>query len=378
MTDLGLYIHIPFCRSRCAYCGFYSIGMMPEDRFVDALIKEMEMRAPSYRDRICDTLYLGGGTPSSLSEEQLRRIMEGVRKNFHMADDTEITMEMNPCDMTESYLKNAKALGINRVSVGVQSHDDRLLKAIGRIHRAKEAEDAVKRAYRIGLKNISIDLMYELPDQSVEDFRKSLLWAVHLPINHISVYSLILEEGTRFKQLADRGILSRPTEEESWAMYQDMCRILPQYGLERYEISSFARKGYRSRHNGKYWALDDYLGMGPAAASRIGHKRFEVTTGVRMYEKELLSGNLPPEEVEELSMKDEMEEYCFLHLRRKEGIPLEDFRKRYGKDITFWFEKPVTMLKEKKLLKEEKGRLFLTYHGAALGNFVFEQFLFDD
>ena len=118
--------------------------------------------------------------------------------------------------------------------------------------------------------------------------------------------------------------------------------------------------------------------MGPAAASRIGHKRFEVTPGVRMYEKELLSGNLPPEEVEELSMKDEMEEYCFLHLRRKEGIPLEDFRKRYGKDITFWFEKPVTMLKEKKLLKEEKGRLFLTYHGAALGNFVFEQFLFDD
>ncbi len=378
MTDLGLYIHIPFCRSRCAYCGFYSVGIKPDDRFIRALEKEMEMRSPDFKDRLCDTIYLGGGTPSSLTENQLATVMENIRKYFHISPNAEITMEMNPCDMTDSYLKNARALGINRISIGVQSHDDRLLQAIGRLHNASEAEKAVKRAYALGFHNMSIDLMYELPGQGVEDFRKSLLWAVHLPITHVSVYSLILEEGTRFSQLAERGLLQRPTEEVSWAMYQDMCRILPHYGFERYEISSFARKGYRSRHNRKYWQLSDYLGLGPAASSRIGRTRFTISPGVRLYEKELLTGGKPPAEVENLSEKDEMEEYCFLHLRMKEGIPLEDFEKRYGHPLAYWYEKQVDMLKRQKLLKEEKGHLFLTYHGAALGNYVFEQFLRDE
>lgn len=377
MKNLGLYLHIPFCRSRCDYCGFYSIGRKPTDRFVEALLKEMEIRSPSFRDSVCDTVYLGGGTPSSLSEDQLGKIFDGLHRYFHISGDAEITMEMNPCDMSDSYLVNAKSLGINRISVGVQSHEDRLLSAIGRLHTSSEAESAVKRAYRGGFHNISIDLMYELPGQSAADFRKSLLRAVHLPISHVSVYSLILEEGTKFAQMAEKGKLLRPTEEESWAMYQDMCRILPHYGFERYEISSFTRNGCRSRHNQKYWTLADYLGLGPAASSRIGHKRFTVNPGVRLYEKELLLGNLPGEEVENLSPKDEMEEYCFLALRRKEGIDLADFRTRYGADISRWYEKPLAMLKERGLLKEEKNHLFLTYHGAALGNFVFEQFLLD-
>lgn len=378
MTDLGLYIHIPFCRSRCAYCGFYSIGTKPDDRFLKALEREMEMKSPDFKDRIVDTIYLGGGTPSSLTEGQLTELMEKVRQYFRISENPEITMEMNPCDMTDSYLRHTLSLGINRISVGVQSHDDRLLRKIGRLHRASEAEKAVKRAYALGFHNISIDLMYELPGQSVENFRESLLWAVHLPITHVSVYSLILEEGTRFAQLAERGKLLRPTEEESWAMYQGMCRILPHYGFERYEISSFARKGFRSRHNRKYWELSDYLGLGPAASSRIGRKRFTVHPGVRLYEKELLSGERPLEDVEPLSEKDEMEEYCFLHLRMKEGIPLEDFQSRYGHPLAFWYEKQVDLLKKQKLLKEEKGHLFLTYHGAALGNYVFEQFLRDE
>lgn len=378
MTDLGLYIHIPFCRSRCSYCGFYSVGRKPDDRFVSALLEEMKSRAPSFQNRLCDTLYLGGGTPSFLSIRQLSAIMKGIRSCFHFSENPEITMEMNPCDMTDSYLSAARELGINRISIGVQSHDDRLLKAIGRLHTASEAEKAIRRAYAAGFHNMSIDLMYELPRQTVEDFRKSLLWAVHLPVNHVSVYSLILEEGTRFTQLAARGLLPRPTEEESWAMYQDMCRILPHYGLERYEISSFARKGFRSRHNRKYWELSDYLGMGPGASSRIGRTRFTVTPGVNLYEKEWLSGGRPPEETEHLSEKDEMEEYCFLHLRMKEGIPLEDFGNRYGQPLSYWYKKQVALLKKQKLLKEDKGHLFLTYHGAALGNYVFEQFLRDE
>ncbi len=378
MTDLGIYIHIPFCRSRCDYCGFYSVGRKPSDRFVQALTKEIEKKAPAFEDRLCDTIYFGGGTPSSLSAAQLSEIFGALRQYFHISKDAEITMEMNPCDMSEDYLSAAKALGVNRLSVGIQSHDDRLLRAIGRLHTAKEAKDAVKRAYRLGFHNISVDLMYELPGQSVSDFEKSIRWAMHLPVNHMSIYSLILEEGTRMAQLAEKGLLSRPTEEESWAMYQAMCRLLPHYGMERYEISSFARKGYRSRHNQKYWELSDYIGFGPAACSRIGRERRENLPGVGLYEKELLSGNLPNEEVERLTDKDEMEEYCFLHLRMKEGIPLADFRRHYGEDIEYWYGDAIKMLKARKLLMEKEGNLALTYKGAALGNFVFEQFLRDE
>ncbi len=378
MTDLGIYIHIPFCRSRCDYCGFYSVGRKPSDRFVLALQKEIEKKAPAFADRLCDTVYFGGGTPSSLSASQLGDIFATLRGNFHISQDAEITMEMNPCDMSEAYLSAAKALGVNRLSVGIQSHDDRLLRAIGRLHTAAEARAAVKRAYRLGFHNISVDLMYELPGQSVEDFEKSIRWAMHLPITHMSIYSLILEEGTRMAQLAEQGRLPRPTEEESWAMYQAMCRLLPHYGMERYEISSFARKGYRSRHNQKYWDLADYIGFGPAACSRIGHERRENLPGVGLYEKELLLGNLPHEEVEKLTEKEEMEEYCFLHLRKKEGIPLEDFRRRYGKELSYWYSDALKMLKARKLISETDGHIALTYKGAALGNFVFAQFLRED
>ncbi len=378
MTDLGIYIHIPFCRSRCDYCGFYSIGRKPSDRFVQAMAKEIEIKAPAFADRIVGTVYLGGGTPSSLSEAQLTEIFFALHKNFSISQNAEITMEMNPCDMSDSYLACARALGVNRLSVGVQSHDDRLLRAIGRLHTAKEAERAVTRAYRLGFHNISVDLMYELPGQSVSDFEKSIRWALHLPVNHMSIYSLILEEGTRMAQLAEKGRLPRPTEEESWAMYQAMCRLLPHYGMERYEISSFARKGYRSRHNQKYWELSDYLGLGPAACSRIGRERRENLPGVRLYEKELLLGNLPHEEIEKLSEAEEMEEYCFLHLRMKEGIPLADFQNRYGKDIRHWYGKVIDNLLAKKLLREKDGHLFLTYRGAALGNYVFGEFLRDE
>ena len=194
---LGLYLHIPFCRSRCAYCDFYSISRTPDTRFSEALIREIEMKSAGFKDRVCDTIYFGGGTPSTLTGMQLSEIMEALYKNFHISDQAEITMEMNPCDMTEEYLANARRLGINRLSVGVQSHNDYLLKAIDRRHDSKAAEEAVKRAYRLGFHNISIDLMYELPGQTPLDFEKSLKWAVHLPINHLSVYSLIIENGTK-------------------------------------------------------------------------------------------------------------------------------------------------------------------------------------
>ena len=378
MTDtLGLYLHIPYCRSRCAYCGFYSNAQIPPDAFVEALLAEMRQKSPRFRQTV-DTVYLGGGTPSVLTADQLGRLFTGVRAFFRVADDAEITMEMNPCDMTEAYLAAARSFGVNRLSVGVQSRDDRLLRAIGRRHTASEAERAVKRAYRMGFHNISVDLMYELPGQSPRDFERTLLWAVHLPVQHLSVYSLILEEGTLLAQRAEQGRLPRPTEEESWAMYQAMCRIPPHYGFTRYEISSFARPGFASRHNTKYWRLDEYLGLGPAACSRIGRERWQVLPGTRRYIRELLAGREAPMERTVLSEAEEMEEYCFLHLRQRGGIPREDFVRRYGAPVERWYEEALNTLKKENLLAEADGHIFLTYRGAALGNTVFEAFLRSD
>ena len=372
---LGLYIHIPFCRSKCGYCDFYSLAGKTDERYVQALCEEIRLRSPQFRNRICDSVYFGGGTPSMLSPESLWVIMDTLHQCFSIDRQAEITMEMNPCDMTADYLSAVKGMGINRVSAGVQTNNDTLLSFLGRRHTASEAAAASRRAYRAGIHNISLDLMYELPGQTVKDFEKSLLWAVHLPVNHMSVYSLIIEEGTRFGQLMKKGLLQRPDELESWQMYQAMCRILPHYGLERYEISSFARKGYRSRHNMKYWRLDDYLGLGPAACSRIGHMRFEDVPGIRQYIRALLSGQLPPEEKTELSVYEEIEEYCFMHLRMREGFSRKAFEERYGNPLETYYKDTVEVLKRQKLLREDEGMIHMTPHGAAIGNYVFEQFL---
>lgn len=375
MTDtLGLYVHIPFCRSRCLYCGFYSNAGRVPDSYIEALLREIE-QSRAYAHMDVDTVYLGGGTPSVLSNVQLARLMEGVRAVFSVTEDAEITMEMNPCDMTEDYLRHAGTLGINRLSVGVEAMDDGLLRTIGRRHTALEAEQAVRRAFRAGFQNISIDLMCELPGQSVKAFECALYKAVHWPITHLSVYSLILEEGTRFFQLAAAGKLPRPTEEESWAMYQAMCRILPHYGFRRYEISSFARKGYESRHNQKYWYLSPYIGFGPSACSRVGRRRWQVLPGTRRYIKTLLSGGATPMEETCLTEAEDMEEYCFLHLRMRSGIARTDFEARYGAPIERWYGAELERLRKEGLLVEKNGHIGMTARGAALGNIVFEAFL---
>ncbi len=375
MTDWGIYIHIPYCQSRCRYCAFYSTTGVPESSYIDALLKEAVQKKKEIGDVRIDTVYLGGGTPSALPISFLARLLRGIFETFPIAPGAEITMEMNPSDMTEAYLSSVRSLGVNRLSVGVQSFDDRLLSAIGRRHTAKDAKAAVKRAFRTGFRNISIDLMYDLPGQSVKEFENSLLAAVHLPVTHMSIYSLILEEGTPFYRLAKAGKLPRPTESESWAMYGAMCRILPHYGFARYEISSFSKKGCESRHNEKYWHLDNYLGLGPAAAGRVGHVRTKNTPDICAYMKAVLSGNPPPMETEALTKEEEIEEYCFLHLRMKEGIEKRNYAARYGEPIEMRYAAVIEKLCREGLLAETEERIFMTKRGAALGNLVFEEFL---
>ncbi len=375
MTDIGLYLHIPFCVSRCRYCGFYSTTGAPTEAYMEALLQEAAMQKEEIGKRSADTVYFGGGTPSGLPVSFLTRLLEGLNEIFPFAAGAEITMEMNPSDMRADYLSAVRALGVNRLSVGVQSFDDRLLAAIGRRHTAAEAKAAVRRAHRAGFRNISIDLMYELPDQSVRDFERSLLRAAHLPITHISVYSLILEEGTPFARLAEKGKLPRPTEEESFAMYRAMERILPHYGFVRYEIASFARADAFSRHNRKYWKLDEYLGLGPAASSRIGRTRMTNRPDLAAYLSALKNGVLPPVDIEPLTQEEETEEYCFLHLRMREGIDKNEYTARYGEPIEARYGAVIRDLKGKGLLKETEERIILTKCGVALGNTVFEEFL---
>ena len=375
MTDWGLYIHIPYCPSRCRYCAFYSTTGAPEEMYIDALLAEAEQKKKEIGNGKADTVYLGGGTPSRLPVSFLARLLRGIFEIFPISPSAEITMEMNPSDMTEEYLAAARALGVNRLSVGVQSFDDRLLSVIGRRHTAREAKAAIKRAFHAGFKNISIDLMYDLPGQSAKDFEKSLFAAVHLPVTHMSIYSLILEEGTPFYRLAEAGKLLRPTENESWVMYGAMCRILPHYGFARYEISSFAKKGCESRHNEKYWHLDNYLALGPAAAGRAGHVRTKNTPDIRAYMKAVLSGNPPPVEIESLTKEEEIEEYCFLHLRMKEGIGKREYAARYGEPMEARYAAVIEKLCREGLLAETEDRIFMTKRGAALGNIVFEAFL---
>ncbi len=375
MTDIGLYLHIPFCVSRCRYCGFYSTTGAPTEAYIDALLQEAAMRKEEIGKRSADTVYLGGGTPSGIPVSFLARLLEGLNEIFPFATGAEITMEMNPSDMSADYLSAVRALGVNRLSVGVQSFDDRLLAAIGRRHTAAEAKAAVRRAHRAGFRNISIDLMYELPGQSVRDFERSLLRAAHLPITHISVYSLILEEGTPFARLAEKGKLPRPTEEESFAMYRAMERILPHYGFRRYEIASFARDGAVSKHNRKYWKLDEYLGLGPAASSRIGRARMTNRPDLAAYLSALKSGVLPPVDIEPLTREEEMEEYCFLGLRMREGIDKNEYTARYGESIEARYGAVIRDLTKKGLLQETVEKISLTKRGVALGNTVFEEFL---
>lgn len=338
-------------------------------------VREMEQYCGQKGSPAVDTVYIGGGTPSTMGAGDAAFLMDRIRQIFSVSSGAEITMEMNPCDMTPEFLEKTRRLGINRISIGIQAFQDDLLKKIGRRHTAAEGMQAVKRAWKAGYRNISIDLMYDLPGQSPEDFRRSLEKAVHLPITHLSVYSLIIEEGTPFDRWNRMGKLLRPAEEDSWRMYQMMCRILPHYGFGRYEISSFARPGFQSVHNKKYWTGRPWLGIGPSAVSFMKGERWKNISSLKRYEECLTEGKQPDREREILTAAERMEEYCFLHLRMTEGIPRTAFESLFGHPPETWYRQQIQFLLQAGLLEEKENFLRMTPRGMALGNFVFEQFI---
>lgn len=375
--SVGVYIHIPFCESHCYYCAFYSVVERTDmyDIYLDSLLREIEMRANESGSATVDSIYFGGGTPSLFGADRIYAVIEACRKVWPLDTDSELTMEANPSSLAVRDYELYRDIGINRISLGVQSFSDFLLRKIGRIHTAHQAIQAVRRAYQAGLTNISVDLMYGLPNQSTNDFRNSLLQVVHLPVSHVSVYGLTVEDGTYFGVQKQKNRLALPSENEEWEMYQDMCRILPHYGFERYEIANFARHGKRARHNQKYWHYRPYLGFGAAATSYIGNTRRTNVADWKQYVAEI-DGDGRWYEEEILTKLQQVEEYVFMHLRTRTGINTEHFKERFGHSFNDYYSDSFVQSICRSGLLSCKGRLIhLTDRGMALANSVMAEFI---
>ncbi|MBR2310612.1 MAG: radical SAM family heme chaperone HemW [Oscillospiraceae bacterium] len=329
-TPLGLYIHVPFCRSKCQYCDFYSLATKDDkvlDGYLDAIcdhIKEAGELAPNHR---VDTVYFGGGTPTFFGADGMAVILTTIRRNFDVATDAEITFEANPDSVSDRLLHRLRAEGFNRVSLGIQSDDEEMLKRLGRPHTYAQAVTAYHRIRKAGFRNVSIDLMYGLPGQDVYDWQQTLDNVLRLMPEHVSCYALKVEEGTPFAQMADA--LNLPDDETVADMYLAAVETLRGRGYKQYEISNFCRKGQISKHNMKYWTGGEYLGFGPAASSDFSGKRFTLKRDLQAYITGIRDGGNIMEEMEEIPMRERAGEYLMLRLRTSLGIDQEEYEKLF-------------------------------------------------
>ena len=379
-TSLGLYLHFPFCVKKCRYCDFLSFpGNMDAMRlYAAAMIREMDACADLARDRHVVSIFLGGGTPSVMPARLLREIMSALRREFRVDPDAEITMEMNPGTLNAAVLSFAGDC-VNRVSLGVQSFSDSELAMLGRIHTAAEAERGFAMLRDNGIRNISLDLMSGIPGHTAESLGRSLRTAVGLGPEHISVYSLIVEEGTPFWDLREKGQLPLPGEDEERAMYHMTKRILAESGYRRYEISNYARPGFSCRHNERYWRRGDYLGFGIGAASLFEEKRWSNTRDFHEY----LECSSDPariiRDLETLDARSEIEEFMFLGLREMEGVTEQDFRSSFGMAMRDIYGDTLDRLvSEGVMTSDGNGRWYLTERGIDVSNMVLAEFLLDD
>lgn len=358
-----IYIHVPFCERKCNYCAFNSKVSDTSERaaYVEALTKEISQRGD---DSKVETIYFGGGTPTTLSLSQLEKIIGEVRKVFNVDERAELTIEANPGTVDEDYLRGLKGLGFNRLSLGVQSFDNELLKTLGRIHDSRTAIETVELAKNF-FSNVSVDLMYGLPGQTLNHLRRDLEQIRQLEPQHVSIYGLEIEEGTKFFSM---GVT---IDEELCAdMYDFITETLPMLGFRRYEVSNFAKETFESRHNVGYWTGKSYRGFGAGAHSFDGKLRTSNVRDVATY----IKGNEPIVE-EVVTRRAAMEEFCFLGLRMIEGISAQTFKENFGATIFDVFGGVIDNNRRLGLLEVEGDKIFLTTRGLALGNEVFADFL---
>ena len=365
----GLYIHIPFCLAKCKYCNFNSGSFSKNEQalYLSALFREME----KYKNEEVDTVFIGGGTPTSLCDDHLLALLENINKNFVISKNAEFTVEANPKTLTENNLLLMKKYGVNRLSVGVQSFNDNELLSLGRIHTKKDAKDTIKMAQKCGFSKINIDLNSANPNQSKKSFINSLNEAISLGTTHISCYSLILEEGTPLFEENEKGQLLLLAEDEEREIYEAACKILEENGYMQYEISNFARKGFESRHNIKYWTCNEYIGLGLSAHSYIGGVRFSNTDDFLAY----TNGEFSTGASDVLSKNDKMSEFVFLGLRMTRGIEKAEFKKRFDVEIEKIFEKELLKYKNMGMIIENNGFLALSHSALSVSNAILCDFI---
>ena len=377
--DLGLYIHIPFCVKKCAYCDFLSWKGSGEEReaYVQALEKEISSYSEFAKDYRVSTVFFGGGTPSVLEGEQTERILKKIRDTFRVEKDAEITLEMNPGTAQKEKLLLYRELGINRLSIGLQSVKNENLKLLGRIHTYGDFLDSYRMAREAGFDNISADLISSLPGQTLEEWKEELEILQETPLEHISVYQLIIEKGTEFYEKYGEHEELLPDEETSREIYLWTGKYLKEHGFEQYEISNYARPSRKSRHNLRYWKRKDYLGLGLGAASMVHNIRMSNT---RDWEKYIEGSQNPKrlrEEVEFLEEPRQMEEFMFLGLRKTEGVSRKEFRRIFGRDLDMVYEKALQKHLENGMLEASKDRIRLSQAGILVSNQVLSDFIFD-
>ncbi len=372
--DIGLYFHIPFCNSRCTYCDFYSttMGEQMRSRYVAAAMAELEARREEYEQHGFATIYMGGGTPSCLDDEQIVGMLQSTKEMCTVLADAEITLEANPDDIALERVVRWRSAGVNRVSLGVQSLDDDVLKRLNRRHSAQQAIEAVQVLERGGIENVSVDLIYGLPGQTLEGFRCDLQQVLSLPVKHLSAYSLMLEGNTPLARSVSRGEVRVADEELSGAMFRLLTHEMRCAGFEHYEISNFALPGYRSRHNSSYWKGTPYVGVGPGAHSFDGaHRRFN-RPELQAY---LQNMGRPPCETEQLTANERSNEQVMVSLRTCEGIDLNDFSQRHGEAALRHVMNEAEPFLQQKLLKLSEGRLSLTYDGIFVSDMVMSELM---
>ncbi|MCG3161565.1 MAG: Oxygen-independent coproporphyrinogen-III oxidase-like protein YqeR [Acidobacteria bacterium] len=375
----GIYIHIPFCATRCHYCNFATGGYESElaRRYTAAARAEIERAEVSKKPemRRADTIYFGGGTPTTLTIEQISDLIETCRQTFDIAPDSEITAEANPGSVSQNYLEELRAAGVNRLSFGVQSFDDGELQMIGRTHSSEDAREAVRMARAAGFANVSIDLIAGLPEQKLETWRRNLEEAFALEPDHLSVYLLELYKDAPLLHRINRGELRAIDDELTVEMYFALVDEAERQGFEHYEISNWARPGFESRHNLKYWTGAPYWAFGVSAAGYDGQTRWSNTRNIHEYLAKIESGQSPVAETIELNEDDRQSENLFLRLRLKDGVDLGEHQRRFGVNTLERYRDEIERLREAGLIEFDENRLKISRAGTVLANEVFAAFI---
>ncbi len=375
-TNAGIYIHIPFCRQKCAYCDFYSLSRLDlTESYTKALCTQIKTETKGKNLRY-DSVFFGGGTPSALGAQNLCAIAKTLKEHFEITEDAEWSLEVNPKTVTKEDLITLRKAGFCRVSIGVQSFCDTELKALGRIHTASDAKETVRSAKEAGFSSVSVDLMYGIPHQTKASFLNSLQQAVDLEIDHLSAYGLKIEDGTPFAQCKQEA-LDLPDEETEREMYFSMIAFLEQNGLFQYEISNFAKQGMECKHNLKYWTMQPYLAFGPASHGFLENLRYQTASDLQAYLALADAGDFSSVITEEeiLEEADFLCEYTMLHLRLQKGISDADFEKRFGKSFADHYENPVKRYLDAKLLCHENGRWYFSKEGFYVSNYILSDLL---